>query len=512
MDGFAYCSIKRGDIMLVEETLPNWLLKRAYLTPDRIALIFNNKKWTFKQLKEDVISTAKKLHFAGVQKGDRVAVLLKNHPNTVMIIHALQLLGCEAVLLNIRLQEKELLFQITDSEVKFLITEEELLPNKINFHSHLPNAILINEQIQDLKEKEFEYVTEFRKKAVCTIMYTSGTTGFPKGVLQTYGNHWSSAIGNILNLGLQENDAWLTAVPLFHISGYSILIRSVLYGIPVILYDKFDEKRINQDLIAGKATIVSVVTAMLQRLIDNLGEREYHPALRCFLLGGGPAPVTLLKACKSKGIPVFQSYGMTETSSQIVTLSPEDSLEKIGSAGKPLFLSEVKIITDNKIAKPMEIGEIVVKGPNVTIGYYKREETNEKSFTRDGWFYTGDVGYMDEEGFLFVIDRRSDLIISGGENIYPAEVENVIQTHPGILEAAVVGITDEKWGQIPYGIFVEKDGWHVEEQELQKLCEEQLAKFKVPKKWLKTTHLPKTASNKIMRRRLREMIENNEWG
>ena len=498
--------------MFSEQMIPNWLLKRAFLTPDRIALMFYNEKWTFKQLKEEVESTAKKLHFCGIEKGNRVAVLLNNHPKMVIILHALQLLGCEAVLLNIRLQEQELVFQIKDSEVRHLITENELLLEKKEIQLHIPNVILSIEQLEEIAEKDFEYVTEFHINDICTIMYTSGTTGFPKGVLQTYGNHWSSAIGNVLNLGLQENDAWLTAVPLFHISGFSILVRSVLYGMPVILYDKFDEARINEDLISGKATIMSVVTTMLQRLVNNLGDRSYHPSLRCFLLGGGPAPVSLLEICKSKGIPVFQSYGMTETSSQIVTLSPEDSLEKIGSAGKPLFFSQVKIVTEEGLAEPQEIGEIVVKGPNVTKGYYKREEANEKSFSKDGWFYTGDVGYLDEEGFLFVIDRRSDLIISGGENIYPAEIENVILSHPGILEAAVVGISDEKWGQVPYAFFVEKNGWHVSELELQKLCEEQLAKYKVPKRWIQTSELPKTASNKVMRRRLRELVEKNEWG
>ena len=201
---------------------------------------------------------------------------------------------------------------------------------------------------------------------------------------------------------------------------------------------------------------------------------------------------------QTKNIPVFQSYGLTETASQIVTLSPEDSFRKIGSAGKPLFLSEVRIVKeDGKNASANEIGEIVVRGPNVTIGYYKREDANRKSFTADGWFYTGDVGYLDEEGFLFVMDRRSDLIISGGENIYPAEVENVLQSHPGILESAVVGMTNKVWGQVPCAFYVVKEGWQVTEAELKQLCLEKLAKFKVPKKWIKMETLPKTASNKI---------------
>ncbi len=485
------------------DKIPNWLIKRAYLTPDRTALIWKDKKITFQTLFQEAGTMAKKLCKCGIKKGDHIAIFLTNQPETVVLLHALQLVGCTAVLLNIRLQKQELAFQLWDSDSRYIITKQELLeklPGETNV------SIITLEQLQEAEGQDFEPVTEFALDEPCTIMYTSGTTGKPKGVLHTYGNHWSSAIASVLNLGLKESDVWLTAVPLFHISGYSTLIRSAVYGIPVFLFERFDENKINEALIQGKATIMSVVSTMLQRMLGKLGQKSYHPSFRCFLLGGGPVPKNILETCKEKNIPVFQTYGLTETASQIATLSPEDSLRKIGSAGKPLFLSSIRIERDGKPAKPNEAGEIVVKGPNVTSGYYKREEANKESFTEDGWFYTGDLGYMDEEGFLYVLDRRTDLIISGGENIYPSEIESVIQSHPAILEACVVGRDDEKWGQVPCAFYVTKENKNVTGEELSRYCSDYLAKYKIPKTWIPVPSLPKTASNKIMRRELRKRI------
>src|SRR5699024_9072578 len=208
-----------------------------------------------------------------------------------------------------------------------------------------------------------------------TIIYTSGTTGFPKGVIHTYGNHWWNAIASALNLGLDKSDKWLIPLPLFHVSGLSTMMKSVIYGMPVFLMKSFDVEVVHQAIMEREVTIVSVVTIMVQRLTERLGDNQYPDQLRCFLLGGGPAPKVLLEKAKAKHIPVFQSYGMTETTSQIVTLSPQDALEKLGSAGKPLLPAQLKI--DNP--GPDGVGEIIVKGPMVTMGYYKNAEANKES-------------------------------------------------------------------------------------------------------------------------------------
>lgn len=491
---------------MMMDRMQNWLYKRAYLTPNRPAIFFENKVLTFADLYNESIELAGKLTASGIEKNNRIAVLMNNHLHMVVLLHALHLIGCEIVLLNTRLHARELLYQIRDSKTVVLITTESFIEKADFIREHTKLPVLLYSELCNQKAKDFQPVLELNMDDICTIMYTSGTTGFPKGVVHTYGNHWWSAVGSVLNLGLDEKDCWLCTVPLFHISGFSILMRSLIYGMPVYLFEKFDEEKVNTVLKNGEATIISVVTNMLQRMVDALGDDYYHPDFRCALLGGGPVPLALLERCKEKNIPVFQSYGLTETASQIVTLSPEDSLKKLGSAGKPLFPSQVRIVNKGKEAKPNEFGEIMVKGPNVTKGYLYREEENKKSFTSDGWFSTGDVGYLDEDGFLYVIDRLSDMIISGGENIYPAEIENVLASHPAIQEAGVVGIPDDVWGEVPCAFYVVRTGHSVEPEDLARYCQNYLAKYKVPKKWFEIDELPRNASNKLLRRKLREFV------
>lgn len=478
------------------ERMPNWLKQRAFLTPDRPALFFKEDTWTFARLYEKALNWAYKLEKQGLKAGDRVGLLAQNTPAAVHVIHALQQLGAETVLLNHRLTAEELLWQLEDAKAAAVIYDP-VCEKQINRVSGSFLRVRLSESDGEpsggLAARE-----EYSLSDTCSIMYTSGTTGKPKGVRQTYGNHWWSATGSALNLGLHEKDCWLCAVPVFHISGYSILMRSVLYGMPVRLYPHFDEEKINEALKCGEGTIISVVSAMLSRLMDKL-EGTYHPNFRCMLLGGGPAPKPLLEACVEKGIPVFQTYGMTETASQIVTLPPEYSLTKLGSAGKPLFPCQLKVD-----APPHSEGEILVKGPNVTAGYLNREEANQAAF-KDGWFHTGDIGYMDKDGFLFVLDRRSDLIISGGENIYPAEVEAVLLSHPAVSDAGVAGVADAKWGQVPAAFIVESDT--VSEEELRLFCEERLAKYKCPAHIVKLEALPRNASNKLLRRELKSEFE-----
>lgn len=488
----------------MESNVPNFLKQRAFLTPNRKALVFENKTWSFSEIFAEAEVLAKKISFLGIKEEDTIALLVKNRPQTVFIIHALQQLRVKAVFLNHRLTPSEMIYQLKDSQAKLLISDDDF-KNILNEIYSLDESfqLITFDEVERLPKTDVNVVNEYVLTDICSIMYTSGTTGHPKGVLQTYGNHWWSAIGSALNLGIKEEDVWLCAVPLFHISGLSILMKSVIYGMPVYLMEQFNETKANTLLQSGDITIMSVVGTMLQRMITALNEQSYHSKVRCLLLGGGPAPRPMLEACAEKGIPVFQSYGMTETASQIVTLAPEDSLGKLGSAGKPLFPSQLKIMSEGKENNPMEPGEIVVKGPNVTIGYLNRPEANQNSF-QDGWLKTGDIGYVDEEGYLFVMDRRSDLIISGGENIYPAEIEEVLLAHPNVREAGVTGMEDEVWGQVPIGFVVLNQS--VSEKELILFCRERLAKYKIPKKIYVIESMPRNASNKLLRRKLMDML------
>lgn len=484
------------------ETMPNFLKKRAFLTPDRTAVYFNERTITFKELYEQSYRTAGKLQGLGVRKDQFIGVLLKNHLDTVVILFALQLLGIKAVILNNRLTTKELLWQLNDARATALILDNDYEEIK----QEVTLLAVTKDQLFATTSETPEIQEEINLNDVCTVMYTSGTTGNPKGVLQTYGNHWWSAVGSALNLGYTESDRWLCSVPLFHISGYSILMKSVIYGMPIILHESFDADRTINDIKNKHVTIMSVVGTMLFRVIETLKDSKLPNYFRCALLGGGPAPLPLLEACKVKEIPVFQSYGMTETASQIATLSPEYSITKLGSAGKPLFPSQLEIILENgQNAPPREAGEIVVKGPNVTTGYLYRPEATDEKFNM-GWFHTGDIGYLDEEGFLYVLDRRSDLIISGGENIYPAEIESVLLAHPSVADAGVTGLNDEKWGKVPAAFVVRKEGAFVSGKELQQFCLENLAKYKVPKTFYFTEILPRNAAKKLMRRKLSELV------
>lgn len=489
------------------QTIPNWLMQRAHLTPDRLAISSSAGELTFRQLHEQALSLAEKCVSLGMKRGETIAILASNSVEMVTFIHAMKYIGVKTVLLNTRLTSREIQFQLEDANVKTLLASEDFLQTAQDVQRHTEIIVYSFKEVIEASKQTFDWIKEFKMHDVDTIMYTSGTTGHPKGVMQTYGNHWWSAMGSALNLGLQEKDSWLCAVPLFHISGLSILMRSVIYGIKVVLHEKFDPALANRAIKEDGVTIASVVTAMLSRTLDQAGEEGYPSQFRCMLLGGGPAPLPILQSCATLNIPVYQTYGMTETASQIVTLSPDYSLAKLGSAGKALFPCEVQIQTEQgKQAEPNQPGEIVVKGPNVTSGYWNRPDATDKAL-QNGWFHTGDIGYLDEEGFLYVLDRRSDLIISGGENVYPAEIEAALLSHPLIVDAGVTGMEDPNWGQVPCAFLVKQKGASLTEEDAQRHCGKMLAKYKVPRTIYFVDELPRNASNKLVRRQLLLLLE-----
>ncbi|GGA76439.1 o-succinylbenzoate--CoA ligase [Ornithinibacillus halotolerans] len=480
------------------EKIPHWLTKQAFLAPNRVAIErVDGSTMTFLELKEQSQLLAKKLASLGVGKGSHVGILSNNNVTMIAMIHALSYLGAVAVLLNARLTASELNYQIKDANVIAVIVEDNLFEQGKELEVE---KVFNFKQVHLTGAKEIELLSELDLDDPFTIIYTSGTTGFPKGVIHTFGNHWWSAIGSALNLGISDKDKWLAVLPYFHVGGLSIFIKSVIYGMPVYHLNRFSEDVFLDAIYNRGVTIASVVTVMVQRIMEQLGEKVFPEHFRCMLLGGGPAPVPLLEQAALKKIPVFQSFGMTETSSQIVTLSPRDALRKIGSAGKALFPAQIKIegTTLN------EIGEIFVKGPMVTKGYYNNDLANRDSF-HNGWLSTGDLGYIDDEGFLYVVDRRKDLIISGGENIYPSEIESVLTGFPGVKEVGVTGKPDERWGQSPIAFIVPQNDY-VRKEDILDYAKDKLAKYKLPKEIHFVNSLPRNASNKLVRNKLMDLI------
>ncbi|SEJ34780.1 2-succinylbenzoyl-CoA synthetase [Bhargavaea ginsengi] len=473
---------------------PNWILQRASLTPDRIAISWEEQQWTFREMAERSMDIAKKMRGTGLQEGNRVALLTTGGPETVFLIHGGLLAGFELVMLNSRLTAAELAYQIEDSEAVAVFTDDSLLDRAPD---STPVSRLLCGKAEDFKPAEL-----WHEDRTLTIMYTSGTTGFPKGVRQTAGNHLSSAAASAFNMGLQDGDVWLCAMPLFHISGFSILSRSLIYGMTVRLQSKFDAEASAREIAEGSVTTMSAVSAQLVRVLDILEGRKLRAdgRFRQILAGGGPVPSPYIRRAEALGIQILQTYGMTETSSQTATLAAEDALRKTGSSGKPLFFNRIRI---EGAEKPGDEGEILISGPHVTPGYVGRFSDSPAQV--DGWLHTGDIGKLDDEGFLYVLDRRSDLIISGGENIYPAEIEQVLVGHPDVAEAGVAGVEDKHWGHVPAAFVVVRKA--IAAEELEAFCRERLAPYKVPKYYRFVEELPRNASNKLLRRELRAAFE-----
>ncbi|USS89076.1 o-succinylbenzoate--CoA ligase [Fructilactobacillus cliffordii] len=480
--------------------MDNWLQKRTQLTPQRLALSFHEQTWTFQDLQQQVNGLCATLQ-SRLSKHGRVAILGNNTPKLYFGILALHQLGEPIVCLNKHLTAPELQYQIADAQVQTILTTQKFLP-QLQAVANVKQLIALDQLKWQPQANWPAQPTEL--DALASIMYTSGTTGRPKGVCQSYRNHWTSALGAELNLPVTESDCWICAVPLYHISGLSIVMRSLLYGMPVRLYEHFDPQAINQDLVHGRGTIISVVPYMLKKLLAKKHE-PYDNHFSYMLLGGGAIDQATLDQCDHHQIPVIQSYGMTETASQVVALNPADAQRKLGSVGKPLFPVSLKIANTKQ---SNQIGEILLKGDNLTPGYLNQPQRLTEKTTATGWFRTGDLGYVDDEGFLYVKSRLAELIISGGENIYPHEIEQLLNQLPGVQESAVVGKTDATWGSIPVAFLVTDQSYSL--TKVQKFLMDKLAKYKFPKELHLVNHLPKTANGKLQRVELVKWLETNE--
>jgi O-succinylbenzoic acid--CoA ligase len=458
-----------------------------------LALAAGEARWSFRELDEGVTRAAQGLMALGVQPDERVALLLRNGAAFVTFIHAVSRLGAISVPLNTRLTPAEMRWQLNDAHARLLIFDEANAQAARAAAQEIPDLRLARADgtIADGGLPTADFPPNYPLDQPHTILYTSGTTGQPKGAVLTFGNHWWNAVGSALNLGLRADDVWLACLPLFHVGGLAILLRSVIYGCAAIVHEAFDAARVNRAIDEDGVTHLSVVSLMLQRMLRVRGDAPYPETLRCVLLGGGPCPRDLLEECARRNVPVVQTYGLTEAASQVATLSPEDALRKLGSAGKPLFPTEIGIEGD----------EILVRGPTVTPGYWQRPDATAQAL-RNGWLHTGDIGYLDDEGYLYVLDRRDDLIVSGGENVYPAEIESVLRAHPAVEDAGVTGMADETWGQAPVAFVVLRAGASLSVDDLRAFCVEKLARYKIPARFQFVESLPRNAAGKLLRRTL----------
>lgn len=468
----------------------NWLLKQAATQPNQIAIDDGNERLSFAELKKQVEVLVGKIDH--LNPGSRVGLLATNTLMSYKLALAIMCSGRAIVWLNWRLAGEELERQIKDSGLQLCLVENSLWRSGMTNPFKSYSAFLIT------NADPGELIPVFKSDWVASIMYTSGTTGKPKGVLQTFGNHFYSAVSSALNLGLSPADKWLCVAPIFHISGFSIIMRGLIYGMTVRLVEKFRVEEIERILANETVTIMSVVPFMLKKLIQqqNKTNTHYNSAFRCMLLGGGTIDRETLEICLQRSIPVVQCYGMTETCSQIVALRSADALLKLGSVGQPLFSTQLKLSKD---------GEILLKTPALTPGYLNLPDKLPSKMI-DGWYRTGDIGHLDKEGYLYIDGRADEMLISGGENIFPQEVEQVYQRYPQINEVAVVGQNDSVWGQVPVA-FVVSDR-RLSTTKLMNYGYEHLARYKVPQQYIFVSELPKNASGKIRRFMLREKLNN----
>ncbi|MCY0897809.1 MAG: o-succinylbenzoate--CoA ligase [Firmicutes bacterium] len=482
---------------------PDWLHHQAMVHPERLALKTADGQWTFRGLDQAVGRLAGVLRDRGIAQESRVAFHLWPSAATVMLIHALTRLQAVAVPLNTRLTTQELMALIQDAEPDLVVHD-----GRLALTGPLPSVAIDELITQNPSSPVDDAVLDF--DALHAIVYTSGTTGRPKGVQLTVGNQWWSAVGFALNAGLHAHDRWLHVMPLFHVGGLTIVFRSVIHGSAIILEPRFDAESAWQVMSRESCTLLSVVPTMLYRL---LALPEQAPAsLRLVLLGGAPAPVELIHRAWNKGYPAVPTYGLTETCSQIVTLDPDDVFHRAASSGRPNLPTEVRIVRDGRPMPAGEPGEIWVRGPTVARGYWRHPDATRDAFL-DGWFKTGDWGALDADGFLTVTDRVKDIIIRGGENIYPSEVEARIRTVAGIRDVGVFGLEDPEWGQIVAAAVVVDPAVPLTLETLQKHLSNQLASYKMPSKYFRVDEIPRNASGKILRTVLVQRARGlREWG
>ncbi|TCJ02476.1 o-succinylbenzoate--CoA ligase [Cytobacillus praedii] len=486
-----------------------WIQKWAYTHPDRTAVITDNGKVTYRRLHKMVDSAAQKIQekLQG-KKGERIAILSHNRIEYIVLLFAIAKIECVAVPLNIRLSAKELIFQLNDSGSRIIFAEKENAEFAVSLveQSNLECLEFMEELCHGSPGEYPNPESRIDEDAPYIICYTSGTTGKPKGAVLTQSNMFWNAINNKLAIDLTSEDCCIVLLPLFHIGGIGLFaFPSLFSGGTIVIPGKFEPEKALSMIEAYKVTIVMGVPAIHQALLTC---PAFHTSdlssVRWFYNGGAPCPRELIDAYFDRGFLFGQGFGMTETSPTLFMLTKEDAPRKRESIGKPVLFSEYKLIDSEGIeVEKGEVGELAVRGPNIMKEYWNRLDAS-KDALKEGWLLTGDLAKTDDEGFLFIAGRKKEMIISGGENIYPLEVEQVISEMKGVAEVAVVGNADPLWGEVPAAFIVKENGSALTEDDVIQYCQGNLAKYKIPKIVSFLKEMPKNATGKIQKTKLIE--------
>jgi long-chain acyl-CoA synthetase len=483
----------------------------------QVAIKVGNKKITFLQLNETVNCVSNALLKLGIQEGDRVGILLENKPDYVVSYFAVLKIGGVVVPLNTFLTGTELAYIMGDCQLKILITSEKFLET---IKPTLPQVVSLKYTILiGAGEKGFlslntlietESTTppgkQINPESLAVMIYTSGTTGHPKGVMLSHKNLYSNIVSSTEAFQVSQRDRLLLFLPLFHAFTFTVCVLVPVYrGARIILLESVKSlEEIRRSILWDRVTIFIGVPAVYNVLADRKIPWfvKYIHAIRAFVSGSAPlSSATIEKIEKKFGVPLVEGYGLSEAS-PVVSVNPLDGARKVGSVGLPIPGVQAKIVSPEGNDLPVgQEGEIAIKGPNVMMGYYKLPEATQNTI-KDGWLLTGDIGKLDEEGYIYILDRKKDMLLVRGINVYPREIEEVLYKHPAIAECAVIGARDEQRGEVPKAFVVLKEGVEVTEREVKQYCLERLAKYKVPRYVEFRKSLPKTPTGKILKREL----------
>jgi O-succinylbenzoate-CoA ligase len=492
------------------------LRQRATVSPRLEAYVepSTNVRMNYAEMNALANQCAKVLTSLGIGEGDRVALLMPNSVEFCCLFYGAAKIGAVAVPLNTRLAAPEVDFILSDSGSKVVIYGEALATVVDAIKGDADSSCTVSDwvpaggSVDSLSERvkaadASEPAGEYGGADNLFIMYTSGTTGHPKGVVHTHDSVHSAASSWCATIDVRYQDRLLLPLPMFHVAALTTVIFCAMRGVSLISMPQFDAMKVWSLIVDERVSIGGAVPAILNfmRQVPQFAELN-APDFRYFITGGAPMPEALIKLYAAKNMEVVQGYALTESCGGGTLLLSEDALRKAGSAGRPTMFTDVRVRSDDGVISEQGEGEVVIKSDILLKEYWNRPDATRGAFD-NGWFRTGDIGEIDDEGYLYIKDRLKDMIISGGENIYPAEIESVIIGIPGVSEVAVIGLADEKWGEIACAIVV-ADQSEVSEQQIVEFCGTRLARYKLPKKVIFAEAIPRNPTGKILKRVLRD--------